>query len=92
MYFAKMARLVRFVAKTICKTFSQNQVGIGLGIGCKVSSAGGFVFGSGFGAGRASIENAKYEDNSGNECVADYPDYIFSGKKSFIYCISGKLY
>lgn len=75
---------------TFFSDYSQTRVGIGFGIGYKIVSKGGLVFDIGFGAGRAFINNTKFEDSNGNEETLDWPEIMFAGKLGVGYRFGGK--
>jgi hypothetical protein len=59
--------------------YTSTRFGLGFGIGYKVVSSGGFVFDLNLGAGRAIVDNNKYESNGIQEDV-DWPKIMFQGK------------
>lgn len=65
--------------------YSQSRVGLGVGAGTKIVSAKGFVFDINIGAGRALVDNTKYEDSSGNQETFNWPDLMFAGKLAIGY-------
>ena len=69
--------------------FTTTRVGLGFGLGYKVVSRGGFVFDIGFGAGRAFVDNNKYEDSNGNQEDIDWPSIMFQGKLGIGYRFGG---
>ena len=69
--------------------YSQTRVGIGFGIGYKIVSDGNFVFDIGLGAGRALVDNTKYDDGAGNQTTVDWPDIMFAGKIGVGYRFGG---
>jgi len=71
--------------------YSNTRFGVGFGIGYKVVSAGGFVFDIGFGAGKAFVDNTKYEDeNNQGGITLDLPNLMITGKLAVGYRFGGK--
>lgn len=60
-------------------SYTQTRLGLGVGLGYKVVSAGNFVFDIGFGVGRAIIDKTKIKDGN-DEIIVDWPDIMFVGK------------
>jgi len=69
--------------------YTSTRIGIGFGIGYKVVSGGGFVFDIGFGAGRALVDENKYEDSTGTQQDIDWPLLMFQGKLGIGYRFGG---
>nr|MBS0037323.1 DUF3575 domain-containing protein [Saprospiraceae bacterium] len=59
--------------------YTQTRLGLGVGLGYKVVSAGNFVFDIGFGVGRAIIDNTNFKSGD-DEILVDWPDIMFAGK------------
>ncbi len=70
--------------------YTQTRFGFGLGIGFKAVSKKGIVFDIGLGAGRAIVDNTKYEDSNGIEETVDWPDLMIQGKIGIGYRFGGK--
>lgn len=60
--------------------YSQTRFGFGFGIGYKVVANSGLVFDIGFGAGKAFVDNTKYDDSNLDELTVDWPKIMFVGK------------
>jgi hypothetical protein len=69
---------------------TSTRFGLGFGLGYKVVSARGFVFDIGFGAGRAFVDNNKYEDSTGVREDLDWPLLMIQGKLGVGYRFGGK--
>jgi hypothetical protein len=54
-----------------------------------VVSNGGFVFDIGFGAGRAFVDDNKYEENGGEQQDLDWPELMLQGKLGIGYRFGG---
>lgn len=70
--------------------YKQTRFGAGFGIGYKIVSNGGFVFDINLGAGRAFVDNVKFEDDAGNQTSVDWTNLIIIGKFAVGYRFGGK--
>lgn len=64
--------------------YKQNRFGLGVGLGYKVVSNGGFVFDIGIGAGRALIDKTSVDGTT-----IDWPEIMFQGKLGIGYRFGG---
>lgn len=70
--------------------YSNTRFGVGFGIGYKIVSSGGFVFDIGLGAGRAFVDNTKYEDGDGLQVDdLDLLNIMLAGKLAVGYRFGG---
>ncbi len=69
--------------------FTSTRFGLGFGLGYKVVSSGGFVFDIGFGAGRALVDNNKYDDSAGNQQDFTWIPIMIQGKLAVGYRFGG---
>ncbi len=60
--------------------YTQTRFGVGFGIGWKIVADSGLTFDIGFGAGRAIVDNTKYDDSNLETVEVDWPELMFAGK------------
>jgi len=70
--------------------YSQTRFGAGFGIGYKVVATSGLVFDIGFGAGRAFVDNTKFDSSDLSQSSVDWPGIMFVFKTGIGYRFGNK--